>query len=472
MAATRLIPMHTQKNCSIRKCLKDRTDYAKNDEKTNQGEFVSSYECDPKTVDKEFELSKSQYDLFSSSRKGDIIAYQIRQSFKPGEITPEEANQVGYETAMRWTKGKHAFIVATHIDKAHIHNHIIYNSTSLDNKRKFHNFFLSSITLQRVSDLVCLEHGLSVIKPRRYDEREKRTVYPNRKSIRDKIREDIDLIMTKNPKDMNELLKLMEEMGYEIKRSKHIAIRGEEQKGFIRIDSLGEGYREADFEKIFKGEESFNPSPREKQPHRYEKPEKKFDMLIDIQKIIAKGKGPGYERWAKVHNIKQISQTLIYLRDHDIRDMDELAKRAGESSAKFTELSQMIKDAEKRLAEIAVLKTHIINYSKTKDVYVAYRKAGYSKQFFEAHREEVLLHKAAKEAFGQLEGGVPKLKDLNQEYAELLQKKKDAYAEYRSIKEENKELQMAKHNLERFLNQQDEEQKAKEKQHNKNGQSL
>ena len=145
MAATRLIPMHTQKHCSIRKCLKDRTDYAKNDEKTNQGEFVSSYECDPKTVDKEFELSKSQYDLFSSSRKGDIIAYQIRQSFKPGEITPEEANQVGYETAMRWTKGKHAFIVATHIDKAHIHNHIIYNSTSLDNKRKFHNFFLSSI---------------------------------------------------------------------------------------------------------------------------------------------------------------------------------------------------------------------------------------------------------------------------------------------------------------------------------------
>ena len=176
--------------------------------------------------------------------------------------------------------------------------------------------------------------------------------------------------------------------------------------------------------------------------------------------------------WAKVHNIKQISQTLIYLRDHDIRDMDELAKRAGESSAKFTELSQMIKDAEKRLAEIAVLKTHIINYSKTKDVYVAYRKSGYSKQFFEAHREEILLHKAAKEAFGQLEGGVPKLKDLNQEYAELLQKKKDAYAEYRSIKEENKELQMAKHNLERFLNQQDEEQKAKEKQCNKNGQSL
>lgn len=472
MAATRLIPMHTQKNCSIGKCLRDRTDYAKNDEKTNQGEFVSSYECDPRTVDKEFELSKSQYDLFSSSRKGDIIAYQIRQSFKPGEITPEEANQVGYETAMRWTKGNHAFIVATHVDKAHIHNHIIYNSTSLDNKHKFHNFFLSSIALQKVSDLICLEHGLSVIKPKRYDERQKRTVYPNRKSIRDKIREDFDLVMKKNPKDMNELLKLLEEMGYEIRKTKHIAIKGEEQKGFIRIDSLGEGYREKDFNKIFNGEEIFNPPPREKQSHRYEKAEKKFDMLIDIQDIIAKGKGPGYERWAKVHNIKQISQTLIFLRDHDIRDMDELSKRAGESSVKFSELSQTIKDAEKRMAEIAVLKTHIINYSKTKDVYVAYRKAGYSKQFFEAHREEILLHKAAKEAFGQLEGGIPKLKELNQEYAELLQKKKEAYSEYRAIKEENKELQMAKYNMERFLNQQEEEQKAQEKQHKKNEQSL
>lgn len=281
-------------------------------------------------------------------------------------------------------------------------------------------------------------------------EREKRTVYPNRTSIWDKIREDIDLSMSGNPKNIEELLKYLQEMGYEIKRSKHIGIKGEGQKSFLRFDSLGAGYREEDFEKVFKGEKSFNPPPREKQSHQYEKSEKKFDMLLDIQDIIAKGKGLGYERWAKVHNIKQISQTLIYLRDHDIRDMDELTKRASDSATRFAELSQTIKDAEKRMAEIAVLKTHIINYSKTKDVYVAYRKAGYSKQFFEAHREEILLHKAAKEAFGLLEGGVPKLKALNQEYSTLLKQKKDAYTEYRRIKEENKELQMAKHNLERF----------------------
>ena len=473
MAATRLIAMHTQKNCSIQKCIKDRTDYAKNDEKTNQGEFVSSYECDPETVDKEFEFAKSRYIQFTGrSREDDIIAYQIRQSFKPGELTPEEANKIGYETAMRWTKGNHAFIVATHVDKAHIHNHIIYNSTTLDYSRKFRNFLFCGIALQKVSDLVCLENGCSVIKPRKPSEREKRTVYPNRKSIRDKIREDINFAMDKKPKDMNEFLKYLEELGYEIKKAKHVGIKGEGQKSFIRIDSLGAGYREDDLEKIFRGEDSFSPSPKEKQAHRYDKSEKKFDMLIDIQDIIAKGKGPGYERWAKVHNIKQISQTLIYLRDHNIRDMEELSQAASASSLKFAELSQTIKDAEKRLAEIAVLKTHIINYSKTKDVYVDYKKSGYSKQFFEAHREEILLHKAAKEAFGQLDGNIPKIKDLNQEYAELLQKKKEAYSEYRTIKEENRELQMAKHNLERFLNQQEEEQKGKDKQHKKNEQSL
>lgn len=472
MAATRLIAMHVQKNRSVQQCLKDRTDYAENGEKTENGEYISSYECDPETVDQEFAFSKSRYgQLTGRSRDDDIIAYQIRQSFKPGEVTPEEANRIGYETAMRWTKGNHAFIVATHVDKAHIHNHVIYNSTTLDCFHKFRNFLFCGIALQRVSNLVCLEHGCSVIKPRKPGEREKRTVYPNRKSIRDKIREDIDLAMSRNPKNMEELFKCLEEMGYEIKRAKHIGIKGEGQKTFLRFDSLGAGYREGDFEKVFKGEESFNPPPREKQSHRYEKPKKKFDMLLDIQDIIARGKDPGYERWAKVHNIKQISQTLIYLRDHDIRDVDELTKRASDSATRFAELSQTIKDAEKRMAEIAVLKTHIINYSKTKDVYVAYRKAGYSKQFFEAHRGEILLHKAAKEAFGQLEGGVPKLKDLNQEYSELLKKKKDAYAEYRKIKEENKELRMAKHNLERFLNQQEEERKQKEKQQSKSGQS-
>ena len=159
MAATRLIALHKNKGKSVAACLKSRTDYAQNPDKTQQGELVSSYECSPLTVDEEFMLSKRQYELMTGRRqKNDVIAYQIRQSFKPGEITAEEANKVGYELAMRFTKGKYAFIVATHTDREHIHNHIIYNSTALDSTRKFRDFLLSGLAVQRLSDLICLEH--------------------------------------------------------------------------------------------------------------------------------------------------------------------------------------------------------------------------------------------------------------------------------------------------------------------------
>lgn len=137
------------------RCLKDRTDYAMNGEKTDEGKYISSYQCNPELVDLEFAQAKKEY-LHKTWRqpKGDVIAYQIRQSFKPGEITPEEANEVGYETGMRFTKGKHAFIVATHVDRAHIHNHIIFNSTNLECDRKFRDFWFSGIALQRLSDII------------------------------------------------------------------------------------------------------------------------------------------------------------------------------------------------------------------------------------------------------------------------------------------------------------------------------
>ena len=163
MAATRLIALHINKGKTIAQTLADRTDYSKNEEKTEGGKYISSYKCDARTADEEFLLSKRQYEQTTGRRQEhDIIAYQIRQSFKPGEVTPEEANQIGYELGMRFTKGRHAFIVATHTDRAHIHNHIIFNSTSLDCSRKFKNFFLSSFALQRISDRLCLEHGLSI----------------------------------------------------------------------------------------------------------------------------------------------------------------------------------------------------------------------------------------------------------------------------------------------------------------------
>ena len=192
MAATRLIALHINKGKTVAQCLADRTDYSENAAKTEDGKYISAYACDAKTCDEEFLLSKRQYEhITGRTQAHDVIAYQIRQSFKPGEITPEEANKVGYETAMRFTKGKHAFIVATHVDRAHIHNHIIFNSTTLDCTRKFRDFRLSGLALARLSDIVCLEHRLSVIIRKPYGERQKRTEYPEKKSQRDEICEAI-----------------------------------------------------------------------------------------------------------------------------------------------------------------------------------------------------------------------------------------------------------------------------------------
>ncbi len=439
MAATRLIAMHQNKGRSLQKCLKDRTDYAQNPEKTEGGELVSSYQCDPQFVEEQFAASKREYLQITGRRYvGDIIAYQIRQSFKPGEITPEEANKIGYETAMRWTKGEHAFIVATHVDKAHIHNHIIYNSTALSCDRKFRNFWFSGVALQKVSDLVCLENGFSVIEPVKPGERVKRTEYPERRSFREEIRDAIDSCLEQKPKDMDELLRLLLEMGYESKRGKYVSVKGKGQKKFLRFRSLGAGYREEDLERIFLGETVQKPIPD------FEETEPKLDMLLDIQRMIAKGKGPGYERWAKVHNIKQMAQTLLFLEEHDLRDFDILAEKASEALTKFGDISKRQKELEARLAEIAALKKHIINYSKTRETYAEYRKTGYSKKFFEEHREEITLHKAAKEAFSQIKGPLPKIRELNEEYEHVLREKKQTYAEYRQARQDMKDALLAK----------------------------
>lgn len=509
MAATRLIAMHQNKGRSVAQCLKDRTDYAKNGEKTENGELISSYACDKETVDEEFLLAKQEY-LRVTGRKpqGDIIAYQIRQSFKPGEITPEEANAIGYETVMRFTKGNHAFIVATHTDRAHIHNHIIFNSTNLACDRKFRDSWFIALVLQRVSDTICLEHALSVIQPRKPSERDNQNPYvrgpEGRTSFRKLLRENIDQLLQEKPKDIEEFLQQLQASGYEIKKGKHIAIRGTGQKRFIRLSSLGEDYTEDDIRKRISGEmkldtelaesaetivsaaeqngreddwqnlnmkdagyqNKFGPRGKADQQNRsgrHGKSERGFDMLIDINRKMQEGKSKGYERWTKIYNVKQISKALLFLQEHGIRDYAELDHRASESAAKFHELSDAIKAKEARLEEIRDLKTSIINYAKTREVYAAYRKSGYSKKFFETNREEILLHKAAKASFDQLElKKLPKVKDLSAEYTQVLAEKRKLYEEYRAAKKEMMDYQIAKQDIDRFLKI-DEEQHQKDK---------
>ena len=465
MAATRLIALHANKGKTISQCIRDRTDYAKNGEKTEDGFYISTYECDQETVTEEFMAAKREYLSKTGRANGsDVIAYQIRQSFKPGEITPEEANKVGYEMAMRFTKGKHMFIVATHTDKAHIHNHIIYNSTDLECKHKFRDFWFSGIALQRLSDIICLEHGLSIIERKKPSERAKWNKYPNRPQYRVEIREKIDQILSQKPENFEKFLNLLAEQGDEIKQGAHTAVKGNEQKRFIRLDSLGAGYTESDIRKIIFGEIGLPVNPDKNRRTvannavatvsngRSNFTGRELGLAVDIQEKLMQGKSGGYIAWAKKYNTKQFAETLLFLQQHKISDLETLEALADEKSKRFHDLSHEIKGCESRIDDAKNLKEQIFNYSKTRDVYVEYRKSGYSKKFYEAHRAEITIHKAAKEAFAKLpDGKIPKVKDLNAEITRLVDQKKKSYQEYKTAKQESREYQIVRQNVTSFL---------------------
>ena len=451
MAATRFISMHIGKGKSIAESIKGRTDYAKNPNKTDGGRLVSSFGCNARIVDAEFLLAKRQYAAMTGRRirKHDVLAYQIRQSFKPGEVTPEEANKAGYELAMRFTKGKHAFIVATHIDKAHVHNHIIFNSTSLDCTRKFRDFLGSGRAVRKLSDQICLEHGLSVIEnPKRRGKSYNKWLGEKKPlSHQEKLRRTIEAVLLKKPADFDAFLLKMEAAGYEIKRGKYPAFRAQGEKKFTRLRSLGEGYSEQEIREVIAGKRSL-PSSRQVQtaPQR-------ISLLVDIQAKLQAGKGPGYERWAKIFNLKQMAQTLNYLSENDLLEYGQLEDRTAKAASRFNELSERIKAAESRMAEIGKLKKQIYNYSKTRSVYIAYRKAGYSKKFYAAHEGDLLLHKAAKQAFDALHvKKLPTVKSLQSEYETLLAEKRKTYSEYTAARKEMRELLRVKANVDQILN--------------------
>ena len=462
MATTRIMPLHIGKGRSVGTAVSDILEYVKDAEKTDQGRLVTCFQCNPEIADAEFCFSKRRYQT-STGRKqeNDVIAYHVRQSFKPGEITPEEANRLGCEFAERFLKGNHAYIVCTHIDKKHIHNHIIWNSTTLDCKHKFRDFLGSGRAVARLSDAICTEHRLSVIAaPKCGKNHYGKWLGDNAKPThRELLCGLIDAALLQKPDGFDALLKLLAKAGCEVRRRGNtLSLRHPDRKGFIRLSSI-EGYTEDALRAVLAGEKEHTPRRKRAQATR-----KKAALLIDIEAKLQAGKGVGYERWAKVFNVKQMAQTYNYLREHGLLDYEKLEARAAAATERYHALSAQIKSAEGRMAEIAVLKTHIINYAKTRDVYAGYRKAGYSKKYLAEHEGDILLHKAAKKAFDEL--GVKKLpsvKSLQEEYAKLLAEKKAAYAEYRRSRDEMRELLLHKQNVDRMLGKNErEEEKKKE----------
>ncbi|SDH69766.1 Relaxase/Mobilisation nuclease domain-containing protein [Pseudobutyrivibrio sp. 49] len=363
MATTRLIPLHLNKGKTMAQCLEDRLAYALNGEKNEQGKYVSCYECDEKNADVEFLLQKKMYhNQVAEIRGNEVIAYQIRQSFKPGEITPEKANELGYELAMNFTKGNYSFVVSTHTDKAHIHNHIIFNSVSIDGKRKFKNFYLSSMVLRKISDCLCLENGLSVIKkPMTHSERKAKGAYPRKTNFKDK----------------------------------------------------------------------------------------RIEFLKDIQNKTFKGKGKGYITWAKRFNAKQMAKTILFLQEREISSYEELCKITDERTEQIDKLRNSMKEHEARLEKNKKMQNAIINYSKNKNCFDAYKASGYSKKYYSEHEAEIIRFEAAREIYKEVGNkDLFNLKNLREEYGTILEIKKSEYREYKKLRKDIYDYYVARKNLE------------------------
>ena len=449
MATTRLIPMHVIKGQTVAHTVHERLSYAINPDKTNRGQLVKAYGCEPETAAGEILLCKKEYETYigrSEEKKSDIVLYQIRQSFKPGEITPEKAQEIGYELAMSFTKGKYQFVVTTHTDHAHIHNHIIFNSTSIDHTQKFRNFLGSSEAIRKISDKLCMENGLSIIEAPKQGPSHYGKWLGDKKPLswQEKLRQTIDTVIAQKPADFDTFLKLMMESGYEVKQGQHLAFKASGQQKFTRLRSLGEGYSEDELRSAILGKTVH--TPKVKRPYR--KNPDKIHLLVDIQAKLQAGKGPGYERWAKVFNLKQMAQTINFLTENNITDYETLVEKTKAATDRYHELSQQIKDLEKRMAEITELKKHIINYAKTKEIYTAYRESGYSRDYYEKNPEAILIHKAAKNRFNLLSNrNVPSVKHLNEEYHNQKQIKKTLQMEHLRLKIRSREFVNSKENI-------------------------
>lgn len=458
LATTTLLKRHANEGETIAEAIRDCLDYGKNPEKTENGKYVSSYECDPATVAAEFLLAKASYKAITGreqKKEDDILCYQIRQSFLPGEITPKEANRIGYELAMRWTKGRHAFIVTTHTDKKHIHCHIYYNSTTLDCTRKFRNFWGSSFALRRLSDWLCLENGLSIVenpKPRSKGNYKNYGKWlQNRErplNFQDKLRLAIDTVLAKRPGNLAAFLSLMEQAGYEIKKvrggglSFRLAGQGQERFTRLRASTLGEGYDLKDILAVIDGSrEHPGQSPR------------KVNLLVDIQAKLAEGKGPGYERWAKVFNLKQMAAALAYLQDNGLTEYGELVKKAAETTDRFHVLSDQIKQTENAMNINRELKSATVQYAHTRPVFEEYKTAKYSRKFLAEHEADIELYRAAQADLKRLLDGakLPKMDVLKEEGRRLAGQKRNLYAEYQRVRRDMQEVNTAKANIDYLL---------------------
>ena len=409
---------------------------------------MSSYLCDPETAHAEFMLVKGQYQAETGrTAEQGALCYQIRQAFPQGEVTPKEANRIGYETAMRWTKGKYQFFVCTHTDKGHSHNHIYYNSTAYDRSRKFRNFIGSSFALRRLSDRVCLEHALSVVERPKLHSKGRFLHYGQWQgevrppSQKEQIRCAIDTALSKRPADFADFLRRMEAVGFQVVHGRGgvISFRapGHDRAARLRASTLGAGYGREDIQAVIDGK-----APTRTAPVRRAPTPRRVNLLIDIQERMRQGKGPAYERWDKVYNLKQMAAALQYLKEQQLYEYDDLAAKTDAATERFHTLAGDIQQTEAELSRVSDLMAAVVQYAKTRPAFDGYKAAKYSRKYLAEHEAELADYRAVKATMAELLGGekLPKMDVLKEKRRQLAARKKALYLEYRKAQQDMREL--------------------------------
>lgn len=430
---------------AIRGTLSKAIAYILNPEKTDEKLLVSSYGCASETAAREFEWTRK-----IAEQKGmnpvRIIARHVIQSFEIGEVTPELAHEIGKQFADEILGGKYEYVLTTHIDKDHVHNHLIFNAVDFVDYHAYKSYKRIYYDMREVSDRLCKENGLSVIPPsqnkgmgyKEYTEAKRGT------SWKQKLKQTIDrLVIT--AKDYDDFLRLMQEAGYEIKTGKYISFRAKGQERFTRSKTIGENYTEERIKERIAGR-----TPRRSQ--RQTTP-KGISLIGDIQERIRLIDSKGYEYKAKLTILKEAARTLNYLTENNLLQYADLEKKVEDVHSSYDRTGKELKGVEARLREVQPLIKNISNYQRLKPVYDAFQKAKDKPGFKARHEAELVIFEAARSTLLAMRGDekLPSLKTLQAEQAQLFEEQKRLYAERNRVKKEAKQIETIKSNVDTFL---------------------
>ena len=432
MAVTKIHPIKVN--------LKAALDYIENPDKTDDKMLVSSFGCSYETADIEFQMLLDQ-----AFKKGNNLAHHLIQAFEPGENTPEQAHEIGRQLADEVLGGKYPYVITTHIDKGHLHNHIIFCAVDMVNQRKYISNRRSYAYIRRTSDRLCREHGLSVVKPGKDKGKSYAEWDAQRKgkSWKAKLKIAIDAAIPQ-AKDFDDFLRFMQTQGYEIKPGKFVSFRAPGQDRFTRCKTLGEDYTEEAITRRIKGLAVDRGQKR--------KAEQRISLRIEIENNIKAQQSAGYARWAKLYNLKQAAKALNFLTEHQIESYESLESRLDEISTANDDAAAALKAVERRLGEMALLIKNLSAYKQLRPVALELRNAKDKAAFRRQHESQLILYEAAAKALK--EAGVKKFHNLyalKAEYKKLDGERERLSEQYNEVKKELKEYGIIKQNVDSIL---------------------